>query len=515
MRTGEPSSVDAWRDASIRSAGLDGPGLDPDLRDPVSLTGTALGADRTWVSVLGPDGVVFKAATWPVAAGGGHSPLTELVHAHGASSANSALAIAAFGDDVALADWDATHWAAVPVRTAEGVVVAALQAAWRKQPDGDPGPLLEVGARLLAHQLDSRRDRSDLAEALEGRRLAAAELDSFFSLSGDLLAVTDTTGTLRRTNRAWVDVLGHTRLELDNMTLFDLVAVEERAAISDALVATEAGTVEARARRADGSYRDLHIAVAVLPGQGTRFLVARDITERNQLARMKAAFIDTVTHELRSPMMSVQGGLAILVRAMGEEDLSPRARELVEIAERSAARLVRFANDVLDVSRMEAGRLPVQLAPVPLAAVFEEALPSLQLAAIASGVTIDVARSPTAWVRADVVRAGQILINLAGNAIKFSPAGATVAVRCEVEGEFWRLEVSDQGPGISEEHCQAVFGQFAQLPGQSGRGGAGLGLHIAQQLVAAHGGLIGVDSELGTGSTFWFTLPRCEPVSPA
>jgi PAS domain S-box-containing protein len=511
MHATDPPSQDTWRLASIRSAGLDGPGLDPDLRAAVLLTGTALGAARTWVSVLGLDGATFKAATWTPERAQGASPLTEAVHRQGVALHKHGAELRGDLWEAAFLGVNAVAWYGVPIRTAEGLVVAALQAAWVEPPNADPHGLLSVGAHLIAHELDSRRDRQDLAEALEGRRLAAAELDSFFSLSSDLLAVTDTAGTLRRSNRAWSDTLGHTRLELETMTLLELLSDDDREAVEAALVSGESGSVEARARRTDGTWRDLHIGVAVLPGAGTRFLVARDITHRNELARLKAAFISTVTHELRSPMMSVQGGLAILVRGMGDSDLSPRARELVELAERSAARLVRFANDVLDVSRMEAGRLPVAPKPVALDAIFDEAAPSLELAAVSRGVELLLVREPEAWVRADVVRAGQVLINLAGNAIKFSPRDATVQVSCAPEGEMWRLSVSDQGPGICDADLEAVFAPFAQLPGQPGRGGAGLGLHIAQQLIDAHGGEIGVESEVGVGSTFWFTLPRETP----
>lgn len=504
---------DPWRLASVRSAGLDAEGLDADLRDPVLLTAAALGATRAWVTALLEDGAHFKAATWPVSTASWSSPLTERIHAASEVVTLAGDALAAVGDDALLGVTPAA-WAGVPVRTAEGVVVAALQACWESAPGAAAVDLIEVGSRQLAHELDSRRDRQDLAEALEGRRLAAAELDSFFSLSTDLLAVTDTEGALRRINRAWIDTLGLTRLELGAMRLADLLLDEDRGAAMDALESETASSVEVRARRADGRSRDLHIGVAPLPGRGTRFLVARDVTHRNELARMKAAFISTVTHELRSPMMSVQGGLTILVRGMGEDDLSPRARELVEIAERSASRLVRFANDVLDVSRMESGALPVEPVACPLRAVLDEASASLELAAVSAGVKL-VFDSPDAdaVVLADRVRASQVVRNFAGNAIKFSPRGGVVRVVCRRVGQFWRVEVVDEGPGIPAAERENVFAPFAQLPGQSGRGGAGLGLHIAQQLVAAHGGELGVESVVGVGSTFWFTLPVAEQAS--
>lgn len=498
--------MDVWRSASVRSAGLDGPGLDPDLEDAVLLTHRALGAARTWLSVLDGECSVFKAATWPVGLQG-PSSLTVAIHTRGEALVLSGPALRAHGAEVALDGTGATTWAGTPIRTAEGVVVAALQAAWIG-PCADPIALLAVGGRLLAHQLDSRRDRQDLAEALEGRRLAAAELDSFFALSTDLLAVTDAHGVLRRINPAWGEALGRTRMELDAMTLADLATDADRAAVQAALASGTATAVEIRAHRADGALRDLHIGIAPLPGKGTRFLVARDVTHQNELARMKAAFIGTVTHELRSPMMSVHGGLSILARAMGDDDLSPRARELVEIAERSAARLVRFANDVLEVSRIESGRLPVTPVPVLIDAVFDEALAALELAAVTSQVRLDVERPAQMWVHADVVRAAQIVINLAGNAIKFSPPAATVRIACVATDAACRVEVVDQGPGIAVAERERVFAPFAQLPGQPGQGGAGLGLHIARELVLAHGGEIGVESGPAGGSLFWFTLRR-------
>ena len=217
----------------------------------------------------------------------------------------------------------------------------------------------------------------------------------------------------------------------------------------------------------------------------------RDLTERHAVKRLKKQFVATVSHELRTPLTSVRGSLGLLASgAMGE--FSPAAIHLVEIAERNVVRLVGLINDILDLERLEGGRMPMSLAATAL-----DRTVSLAIQAAAPIVV------------ADEDRVVQVLVNLLSNAIKFSPAGTEVALRVECIGGLARLEVLDRGPGVPEESRDIIFEPFSQAEGTDVRqkGGSGLGLAICKAIVDQHRGDIGYTPREGGGSLFWFTLP--------
>src|SRR3989442_547338 len=211
-----------------------------------------------------------------------------------------------------------------------------------------------------------------------------------------------------------------------------------------------------------------------------------DVTHEVEVERAKSEFVSVASHELRTPMTSVKTSLSLLLAgAAGPRDAS--ARELLEIAVRNADRMIRLINDLLDLSRLEAGRMEFQLEPVPLADGVAAGLETVAAVAQEQGVT--VATKPPAepqvvlGVRDRLV---QVIVNLVSNAIKFSPRGGRVTVRWWSENGFAVTEVADQGPGIPADQLQAVFEPFRQLDSSTTRehGGAGLGLAISQELVA-------------------------------
>ena len=242
----------------------------------------------------------------------------------------------------------------------------------------------------------------------------------------------------------------------------------------------------------------------------------RDVTHEVEVERAKSEFVSVASHELRTPMTSVKTSLSLLLAgAAGPRDAS--ARELLEIAVRNADRMIRLINDLLDLSRLEAGRMEFQLEPVPLADGVAAGLETVAAFAQEQGVT--VATEPPAepqvvlGVRDRLV---QVIVNLVSNAIKFSPRGGRVTVRWWSENGFAVTEVADQGPGIPADQLQAVFEPFRQLDSSTTRehGGAGLGLAISQGLVDALGGKLWAESVLGAGSRFFVRLPLA-PEQPA
>lgn len=233
----------------------------------------------------------------------------------------------------------------------------------------------------------------------------------------------------------------------------------------------------------------------------------KDISERLMLERMKDEFISVVSHELRTPLTSIHGSLGLLASGLlnAEPETSQR---LLQIAVDSTERLVRLINDILDIERIESGESTMVKQACDTAELITQALDVIQPIAEQSAVTVLVAIvSAKLW--ADSNRIIQILTNLLSNAIKFSPAGASVWLTTEPQGNHILFQVKDQGRGIPAENLETILERFQQVDTSDSRNhdGTGLGLAICRSIVQQHGGRIWAESILGEGSTFHFTLP--------
>ncbi|MGZ3420364.1 MAG: ATP-binding protein [Polyangiales bacterium] len=253
--------------------------------------------------------------------------------------------------------------------------------------------------------------------------------------------------------------------------------------------------------------------VRAVPGDhGEVVLIVRDITERKELERMKGEFVSTVSHELRTPLTSIRGALGLIEGGVAGE-ASTEVRELVTIARSSCDRLIRLVNDILDLEKMESGRLSLQLGRVSAPKIVAACLDNVRAVAEQRNITIETKVAPELeTMNADEDRLVQVLTNLVSNAVKFSPDGSTVTVAVEDAGDRVRFAVRDRGQGIAESERSKLFRRFQQLDGSDRRkhGGTGLGLSIAKAIVEAHGGTISVESEPGKGSSFAFEIPKGE-----
>jgi signal transduction histidine kinase len=234
----------------------------------------------------------------------------------------------------------------------------------------------------------------------------------------------------------------------------------------------------------------------------------REASQRDQLDRLKDEFVLTASHELRSPLTSVQGFAELLM--MDRDSLTPKQVETVEIILENCRHLVRLLNDLLDLARSDAGRLGIVPQPTDVAPLIEEAVRTMRAQTDASRQTLSVEIEPglpQIYVEGDRIR--QILVNLLTNAHEYSPKGASIGVKARVLDAEVEIAVSDNGPGIPENQLQHIFERFVR--GDAGLtqrvGGTGLGLAIAKSLVELHGGTIGAESTPGQGSTFRFRLP--------
>jgi hypothetical protein len=239
----------------------------------------------------------------------------------------------------------------------------------------------------------------------------------------------------------------------------------------------------------------------------------RDISDRKQVEKMKNEFISVVSHELRTPLSSIRGSLALL--SSGKLDSKPQKQErMLEIAIAETERLTRLVNDILDLERLESGKIVLEKTSCDAATLMIQAVESIRTLAEASKITLNV--SPlSVEICVDSDQIIQTLVNLLCNAVKFSPPGSTVWLSAELSQNSILhtpqvlFQVKDQGRGIPGDKLETIFGRFQQVDASDSRikGGTGLGLAISHSIVQQHGGQIWVESVLGQGSTFYFTLP--------
>ncbi|MBE9139037.1 PAS domain S-box protein [Nodosilinea sp. LEGE 07088] len=271
---------------------------------------------------------------------------------------------------------------------------------------------------------------------------------------------------------------------------------------------------EAEVTTPDGQPRCLLTTyIPEIDGQGEVkgfFGLTNDISDRKATERMKDEFVSVVGHELRTPLTSIHGSLSLLAsQKLGV--MPPPAQEFLEIALKNTQRLTRLINDVLDLERIESGRVTMAMQTCPLTDLMSQAVQAMQSMADAKTILLTLEPMPaTVWVDADHII--QVFTNLLSNAIKFSPADTTVwlgATRREHDILVW---VKDQGRGIPPSKLDTIFESFQQVDASDSRqlGGTGLGLAICKNIVQRHGGEIWAESTPDVGSTIFFTLPDAQ-----
>ncbi len=277
--------------------------------------------------------------------------------------------------------------------------------------------------------------------------------------------------------------------------LEDLVAASERLASGDLDARVKVGGLSETATLG-GAFNEMAAELQRRAG------------ERDQLDRMKDEFVLTASHELRSPLTSVQGFAELLM--LEREKLTDKQAETVEVILDNTRHLVRLLNDLLDLARSDAGRLVIKPVPTEVASLVDDAVRTMrsQTEARRQSLSLEVEPGMPA-VEVDRDRIRQVLVNLLTNAHEYSPEEATIEVKASLQGAEVEISVSDDGPGMPEDQLEHVFDRFTR--GDAGLtqhvGGTGLGLAISKSLVELHGGTIAAEAVLGQGSTFRVRLP--------
>jgi PAS domain S-box-containing protein len=409
---------------------------------------------------------------------------------------------------------------------------------------------------ILADTSETHRVEQERTQLLTNERVArehARSMDRFRELleaAPDAIIEVDANGNIVLMNAATERIFGYSREELIGKTVDQLVPqelrnrhVHHRSAYAQIPARRPMGTgLHLQGQRKDGTRFPVEISLSpVNSGEGVRVsAVIRDVTDRQkaeqefrdmqhrltaelstanreleirsreaeQANRLKSEFLASISHELRSPLHTIIGFSELLDEQL-EGPLNEKQKRFVSHIQKDSLHLLDLINDILDLSKIEAGKLDLHLETCDALDAVREVLSSIGPRANAKQISVELKSCASLRVYADRLRFKQILLNLLSNAVKFTPEAGRVSVECSEHHGFAEFSVSDTGLGIPEQEHETIFDKFYQV-GSTTKGvreGTGLGLAITKHLVEEHGGHISVASEVGQGSRFTFTVP--------
>lgn len=382
-------------------------------------------------------------------------------------------------------------------------------------------PVLEDGR--LKYFIALETDITDRKQAEQTLRDSESRIRAIVDTVVDGIITIDGHGTVQTINPAAEKIFDYTADEVVghnvSMLMPEPYSSEHDGYLSHYLASGEAKVIgigrEVEGRRKDGSSFPMELAVSDMEIHDEVMFtgIVRDITERKQLDRMKSEFVSTVSHELRTPLTSIRGALG-LVLGRAADQLPAKARQMLEMANRNSERLTLLINDILDLEKIESGRLEFEFGTVDLVALARRAIEDNEGYAHKHDVRLALDTDlDTALVSGDEHRLLQVFANLISNAVKYSPQDDQVEVELVFHNGGYRISICDHGSGIPETFRSKIFQRFAQADSSDTRekGGTGLGLSITKAIVERHDGSIGYESEPGAGTTFHFDLPAVRP----
>jgi NtrC-family two-component system sensor histidine kinase KinB len=373
--------------------------------------------------------------------------------------------------------------------------------------DGDAQRLLRAVSDLAAVAIRN-------AELYERVRQAERRYESLFSEGADPIIVLDLEGRILDLNQRVVEMLGRPREQLINTDFCDALGVSHetcQTAVQRVREGQRLGQEMSVSSGAETRILETHMAKIDYGGRGAIQWVGHDVSERVALERLREDLTHMIIHDLRNPLGSIMSSLRLIHTAFVERDKTLPVMKLLGIALRSGQKLYRLIDSLLDLGRLESGETELNKSPVAPEAMVQEAMEQVQPLVLnrkqtmAAQIAFDL---PKVMADGDLVL--RVLTNLLDNAVKFTPLGEHITLSVRQVGQEILFAVSDTGPGIPPESRQRVFDRFARLEnagGSSEARGTGLGLAFCKLAVEAHGGRIWVESKMGRGATFCFTLP--------
>ena len=383
-------------------------------------------------------------------------------------------------------------------------------------------------ARLLERRVEERT--AELRESLRQQEILAEKTRAIVEGITDAVIVFDPEDRVTSANPAVERVLGLPLESFLGTRLHDIVAQEGRSEIAESALAVFTAFVSSKQRIQQGvslaeckfELNDKVIDASFAPvarqkGEPLDIVaVFRDVTRQARIERLKEEFISVAAHELKTPMTALQGYIELLLSESAGQ-VTPIQERFLQIIKTNVERLAELANNLLDVSRIEAGMVQLQIQELHLSDLVDEVVVTFQAEIERKGLTFIVevpGDLPVVW--GDRGRLVQLLSNLMSNACKYTPGGGQVGLMARQVDSLIQVDVVDTGIGITHQDQEQIFSRFFRADNPLIReiGGTGLGLSIAKSIVSLHGGEIWVDSELGRGSTFSFTLPLTRDGDP-
>jgi PAS domain S-box-containing protein len=401
---------------------------------------------------------------------------------------------------------------ALPNMTLAAGLMSALLLAWS----------VRTGQTSRRHARSLELTNLALSQEIEVRVRMEETLQQFAAIvefSDDAILATDPDGLILTWNPGAERLYGYTRDEVLGKHVSLLHTRKELEPELQERLENGARINQLEAVKLTKDGREIHVSLTISPilDRKGRTIgasrIARNITERKQLDRMKDEFVGTVSHELRTPLTAIKGFIELVLD--GDAGAVPETqREFLEVAARNADRLGAVINDILDVSRIEAQGLEIRLEPTDLGAVLEDVASTFRLMAHNKGLTLRHEVPPLPRIPGDAPRLVQVFSNLLSNAIKYTPQGE-VGIRAIPTGDGVEVVVHDSGIGLTQEEQAQLFTKFfrGRDPVVADSGGTGLGLVIAKAIVEKHQGTIHVESSPGKGTRFRVVFPATAPAS--
>lgn len=399
------------------------------------------------------------------------------------------------------------------------VVAAVLAAYFGKNITGRLEVVKDNASRLamgqpLTQPLGEGDEISELDQKFHQMALALQEATgkekALLDNATDVLCSIDADLRFVRVSAASTKVWGYRPEDLLGLRVAQILAEDNEATIrtlgDHTKPSSKGANFDAQIRRKDGRVIDTQFSCYWSQGEGALFCVVRDVTREREFERIKQQLMDTIAHDLRSPIASIKVVLDSLMLGTGGQ-LTDAGLQRVERAEQSADRLLRLVNDLLDYEKFESGKFTLNLSERSVQDIMHESALAVEGLVEKNGLTLRV-EGDDFGINVDSDRLTQAIVNLLANAIKFSPKGEAITMTCSKNATHAQIEIQDRGPGVPDSMKDQIFERFKQVA-ETARThkGTGLGLPIARQIIESHNGMIGVKDNPKGGTIFWFNVP--------